>query len=113
MHCPAAAAAANTGHLLLRPTPGALSFVAAWNASAAAMLAAGTSEQESLPALEGMTFLPCTTLCQCHRAQHNVRCRRGRAAGSRGEGRVEGGICLPPSMTQGSSAADGLLAPCS
>ena len=71
---PACLPAANTGHFVLLPTPGGLSFAAAWSAAAPAMLADNLSEQGSLLALEGKHFASCSTLCKCYSAAHNVSC---------------------------------------
>lgn len=83
--------AVNTGHFVLLPTPGALAFAAAWNASAAAALASSPplTDQRALEAAVrepngsalASSFEQCSVLCGCIKAGFEVRAQ-GLAAGA-------------------------------
>ncbi|KAL4447611.1 hypothetical protein ABPG75_004830 [Micractinium tetrahymenae] len=77
----------NTGQFVLLPTPGALAFAAAWNASAPAALGSSPplADQKALEAAArepgasalGSSFVQCSVLCGCIKAAFE-RKRRGR-----------------------------------
>lgn len=58
---------------MLLPTPAAIAFTQAWADAGAAAIDAKVSEQKALPELAGTAFRNCSSLCQCFRANHEVR----------------------------------------
>ena len=64
--------AVNSGHFVLRPTPAALRFAEAWNASAADNVPTLTSEQKALPQFQDTHFVTCRSPCLCYKQKFKV-----------------------------------------